>query len=262
MMRVFAQDLIEQLARHHSAAAVPLDRDIARYLGVGNGSALGLVLFVNNHPRLIDRWLSAREEALAEAKALAVKPGDAILQRLLALIERAIRFRREDRVRYDSLTPSARIADDLERVREAVQALHGGRAAWTHVPHPLAALCEEMERQVGVEAIETLHALLIELVPATADALAADFVVSEEFVTRPEMRVARLREILREGYAWAFDVDLSDPASRRYVWYKSVNAEEPRRGPVEEVERAFNLGPRSSAPRPGDRSAPCGLRAG
>ena len=31
----------------------------------GNGSALGLMFYVNNHPMLIDRWLRARERAIA-----------------------------------------------------------------------------------------------------------------------------------------------------------------------------------------------------
>ena len=73
-------------------------REIARYLGIGNGSALGLVLYVNNHPRLIDRWLSAREHALAAAKSLQLGKGDPRLARLSDLLDRAIKFRREDRV--------------------------------------------------------------------------------------------------------------------------------------------------------------------
>ena len=37
-------------------------------------------------------------------------------------------------------------------------------------------------------------------------------------------------------------MDISTPESRRFVWYKSVNAEEPRRGPSDEIEWAHNLG--------------------
>jgi hypothetical protein len=35
-------------------------------------------------------------------------------------------------------------------------------------------------------------------------------------------------------------MDLNRSSARRYVWYKSVDAEEPRRGPSEEVVGGFN----------------------
>lgn len=243
MMRVFAQDLIDHLARCRSPQAVPLSREIARYLGIGNGSALGLVLFVNNHPQLIDRWLSAREEALAAAKALPVAPGDANLSRLSHLLGRAIRFRREDRVRYDRLTPSETIAQDLELIRRAVDDLSDtGTVDGVRFAYPLAALCEAVASRTCAEAQETLHALMIELVPQIADRLAENLVADEEQVERPEMTLRELRDLLHSNYRWALDMDLSSPASRRFVWYKSVNAEEPRRGPWDEVEWAHNLG--------------------
>ncbi len=83
MMREFAADLVECLARHRAPArAVALSPEIRRFLGVGNGSALGLMFFVNNHPRLIHAWIAAREEAIALAKALPLGAGDA---RIVAL---------------------------------------------------------------------------------------------------------------------------------------------------------------------------------
>ena len=243
MMRVFAQDLVDHLARCRSPDAVRLSGEIARYLGIGNGSALGLVLYVNNHPRLIDRWLSAREQALAAAKSLQLGQSDPRLARLSDLLDRAIKFRREDRVRYDRLTPSTQIARDLETVRMAVDTLSRiGEVDGVRWPYPLAALCDAMASKAGLEAQETLHALLIELVPEVADKLVERLVVDEEIVERPEMTMGALRELLHTNYRWALETDISTPESRRFVWYKSVNAEEPRRGPSNEIEWAHNLG--------------------
>lgn len=243
MMRVFAQDLVEHLARCRSSSAVPLARDIARYLGVGNGSALGLILFINNHPRLIDRWLSARESALAAAKSLRVAPGDAQIHELLSLFERSVRFREQDRVSYEALVPSERVAAELmigcDLVREFSRS---GCVEGRHHAYPIAAICDALAARVLPETLETVHSLLIELVPDVADALADGMMVDEETVTRPEMSVARLRELLTRDYQWALDMDMSAPGARRYVWYKSATAEEPRRGPVDEVPWAFNLG--------------------
>ncbi|MCW2239764.1 hypothetical protein [Azospirillum canadense] len=243
MMRVFAQDLVHHLARMASPQAVALSPDLARFLGVGNGSALGLMLFVNNHPRLIDRWLGIREESIARAKAIVPGPDGAEVATLLGLIDKAIRFRREDRVVYEAITPSDLIADDLSLIRDQIDRLLGTiRRGEAVAPLPIADLCAGLEGRVRAEALETLHSLLIELVADEADALVETLVLDEEMTDRPEMPVSRLREIIHGQYAWVFGLDLESDTARRYVWYKSVTAEEPRRGPREEVGDAVNLG--------------------
>ncbi|WP_341911314.1 hypothetical protein [Ferrovibrio terrae] len=244
MMREFATDLVTNLARHRAGSqAVSLDPAIRRFLGVGNGSALGLILFANNHPRLLDRFLHARETALAHAKGLSALPGSPEIKRLQALLDRVIRFRLEDRTVYDALVPSDTIAAELAIVHNALNDyITTGHIGGLPSPVPLAALCDHLEDRVLPETQETLHSLLIELVPELADSLCETMIVSEETTVAPAMRVGELRQILRDEYAWCFAMDLSTEASRRYIWYKSATAEEPRRGPREEVEQAFNLG--------------------
>lgn len=244
MMRVFAYDLIAHLARTKGGAkAVPLSPDIERFLGVGNGSALGLMFFVHNHPRLIDRWLRVREQALAAAKLTEIDRDAKPLDLVLRLLDRAIVYRRQDKTEYELLTSSQAIAADLEGVRSELQRLRDRvRAGVVPVSTPLVDFCESIEGRFGADAIETLNSLLIELAPDVADSLGETLVLDEELVDRPEMPAARLREILRNEYRWAFDLDLTSERSQRYIWYKSVNAEEPRRGPREEAPDAFSLG--------------------
>jgi hypothetical protein len=245
LMREFAADLAECLARHRGGArAVPLAPEIRRFLGVGNGSALGLMLFVNNHPRLIHHWIAAREEAIALAKALPLAAGDARILALRDEVARAARFRREDRMRYEGFASSAQIASELEVVGAELAALHAtglveGRAA----AYPLAALADSLEGRLHPETVETLLSLMIELVPEEADRLRGELVVSEELAVEPAMRCGELRALLQEEHGWALAIDMTAPGARRYVWYKSVTAEEPRRGPVEELPQgAHNLG--------------------
>lgn len=244
MMRVFAQDLLQHLVRLGSPQAPEMAKDLRRFLGVGNGSALGLMLFVNNHPRLIERWLFIREEAIARAKALLPDDHGSEIEKLLGLVEKAINFRSQDRAAYENFTRSDVLAEELQIIRQAVAVLlqrwqQGNRFE----SEPLADLAASLEGRVHAEAMETLHSLLIELVPEEADALVEGLVIDEELTGRPEMPAARLRDILRNDYAWAFNLDLDIAPSERYVWYKSVTAEEPRRGPAAEVgEDVVNLG--------------------
>jgi hypothetical protein len=242
MMRVYAQDLVQHLARLASPNACEMTPELRRFLGVGNGSALGLMLFVNNHPRLIERWLWIREEALANAKGL--EPDAALGQcpTLLNLLDRAIHFREEDRGVYESFISSATVAEQLKIVRgEVVRLRERLQAANFSGDLPFAELCRSLDGRVHDEVLETLHSLLIELVPQIADRLSRNLILDEELVGTPEMPVGRLRELLRSDYPWAFDIDLN-AAQRRYVWYKSATAEEPRRGPQDALGDVVNLG--------------------
>lgn len=244
MMRVFAQDLLQHLVRLGSPQAPEMAKDLRRFLGVGNGSALGLMLFVNNHPRLIERWLFIREEAIARAKALTPDDAGSEIAKLLALIEKAITFRIQDRAAYENFTRSDVLAEELQIIRGAVAKLFDRwKAGGRFEAEPFGELAASLEGRVHAEAMETLHSLLIELVPEEADALVEGLVIDEELTGRPEMPVSRLRDILRNDYAWVFNLDLDIAAEERYVWYKSVTAEEPRRGPAVEVgDDVVNLG--------------------
>jgi hypothetical protein len=162
---------------------------------------------------------------------------------VLRLLDRAIVYRRQDRTDYDLLTPSRVIADDLEAIRKELTALRErARAGVLPTSTPLIEFCEGLEGRFTPDAVETLNSLLVELVPDVAEQLVRTLVIDEEHVGCPEMTVSRLREIVRNEYGWAFGLDLVSERSRRYVWYKSVNAEEPRRGPREEIPEAKSLG--------------------
>ncbi|MBP0446898.1 hypothetical protein J8J14_19160 [Roseomonas sp. SSH11] len=240
MMREFAADLANHLAALQSPGAVALSAENRRFLGVGNGSALGLILFINNHPRLIDAWIRAREEAIAAARALPVGKDDARLTHLETLLRRAARFRREDRMVYDAFAPSALIAEQLEEVAMLVARL---RETGSDALYPLDELAKQVGARFHPEAEETLLSLMIELVPEQADRLARAMIVTEEMEARPAMRLAELRDILRREYQWALEWNLSAPGSYDHIWYKSATAEEPRRGLKSEAPAdAFNLG--------------------
>ncbi len=182
--------------------------------------------------------------AIARAKALTPDEAGSEIAKLLSLVDKAITFRSEDRVQYENVTRSDVVARELGVIRDAVANL---LARWQSgsrfESEPFAELAASLECRVHAEAMETLHSLLIELVAEEADQLVEGLVIDEELTGRPEMPVARLREILRNDYAWAFGLDLDIESAKRYVWYKSVSAEEPRRGPAAEVGyNVVNLG--------------------
>lgn len=236
MMREFSYDLVHHLARLRSPDAVELAPAMRRYLGLGNGSALGLVFFINNHPVLTDRWLSLREQALSLAFRLEVGPSSPHLDRLAALVDRSIAYFGQDRLKYRVFVSPSELAAGLQQVAEALAAVRHQLVE----PMTVGDLVAAVTAGVGQPAVEVVRALAIELVPDDADALVSLGGGPEVFIRESGMTVAELRRIIREEYTWALEMDLNSEESRQFVWYKSRDAEEPRRGPHWEVEGGYN----------------------
>lgn len=237
MMREFAVDLVEHLARVRSANAVPLAPDFRRFIGIGNGSAIGLVFFIQNRPRFVGQWLALRERLLAAARALdlaADAPETALFTRLL---DSAITYRRQDRVTpADARVPSGAVADDLAALRSHVDQLlriSGGL--------DVGRLLDFAHARLGRTAYETANSIAMELLPRLRDLLLTEFIVDEELHVRPAMTLGELRGLIDAQYRWALDLDLTTADSRHYVWYQSVSNDEPRRGPRDEIDAGCNM---------------------
>ncbi|TDE15872.1 hypothetical protein [Jiangella asiatica] len=243
LMREFGFDLAESLARSRGPGAVPLDPRLKTYLGLGNGSGLGLILWVHNHPRVVSRWIQLRERAIAHACALSAEQIGDGFELLESLLVKAARHRREDRTRYESFDASELIARDLDRVLEVARGIAGETRAGTGAAPaaPLSELRRRVAPLVSPTAAETLDSLLIELVPEYADALLRELTVSEILVRSPQSTIGELKALIDRQYGWALDLALAGVPDDPRVLYKSRNAEEPRRGPRSEAGEAIDL---------------------
>ncbi|MEM9775133.1 MAG: hypothetical protein AAF902_11170, partial [Chloroflexota bacterium] len=89
MVRQFSLDQVNYLAQlRNPAGAVELAPQIARYMGVGNATGLGMAPFIVSHPALLHQWVSVREYAIATV----LQDGEMtaqIGQRFWLLVERA-----------------------------------------------------------------------------------------------------------------------------------------------------------------------------
>jgi hypothetical protein len=155
----------------------------------------------------------------------------------VALLDRAILYHEQDPFTYETFTSPPEIARGLRRARETLcDLLHSP----LDTPPSCADFTASLAGRVHPAAIEVVHALLIELAPELADGLLEQQAASEVLVRRPQMSIGELRELIAAEYAWAMRIDMALESARRYVWYKSIDAEEPRRGPREEVPGGFN----------------------
>lgn len=244
MMREFAFDLVEHLARLDAPGlARPLEPALKRELGIGNGSALGLVLFAFNRPKLLGAWIRAFETARSAALGLELTPDDPRLDTLDALLERAADYRNRDLSAYTAFPRGPEIALDLRRVRQTLRAVRAGaRAGRTAARRPCARVADLIVGEVSPEAEEIFSSLLLELVPELCDELLETLVVDEQVQADPFMSCTRLQELVTGPFAWALEFPLDEPGQRTRTWYKSRASEEPRSGPRDETpEGTFEL---------------------
>jgi len=71
LVRQFTFDQVNHIAKSKNREkAIILDENIARNLGIGNSTGLGMAPFIVNHPTLLHNWIYCREKALKEIRSI------------------------------------------------------------------------------------------------------------------------------------------------------------------------------------------------
>ncbi len=71
LVRQFTFDQVNHIAKSRSPnKAVTLNENIARNLGIGNSTGLGMAPFLVNHPTLLHNWIYCREKALKQIRSI------------------------------------------------------------------------------------------------------------------------------------------------------------------------------------------------
>ena len=71
LVRQFTFDQVNHIAnKKNPNQSVKLDLELARQLGIGNSTGLGMAPFIINHPALLHQWIYVREEALKQIREI------------------------------------------------------------------------------------------------------------------------------------------------------------------------------------------------
>lgn len=247
LIRWFVIDLAQHAANQRAASegrsAAILDPDIARSLGIGNSTGLGMAPFLLNHPVLLNNWISAREAAIRAVRA--VEKADA---EDVELFKSLVRRSKATFARWRSLHPlQVQKQNDLRSDVEALEA-YLARTPLT-ARHPWDALCAWAEDALSLEGQEWVASLILEPYGRLVDELAADMAAdgSVGFRIAGAMRVRALRALLKTIYDWALDIDWNAPENKARAWYVSEEKLEPRLGerfeePIEDYEQPLAPG--------------------
>ncbi|MEM1373945.1 MAG: hypothetical protein AAGF78_06145 [Pseudomonadota bacterium] len=233
LIRGFTHDLAEHLG------AGKIDRDIKRFLGIGNATGLGMAPFLVTHPQLLHAWTDARETVLAAALGDIVDARRAA--RLLALAGEATRYLASWRV------PDTGAMADIEALR----------ADWAGFVQPLTpeelmaagALADAMARAAARSpALEELVvAWIIEAPERTLDPATEGEATQLDLVLAGAMTCRALRALIADECAWALAPDFAHAGETRQFWYVSEEKLEPRLGARHEEGGADRESPLDTA---------------
>ena len=241
MVRSFSVDQLNHLAKmKNPAKAVKLDEEIARYMGVGNATGLGMAPFIISHPALLHQWVSTRETALA----IVLKDGEItpeIRDRFTKLILRAHQHVTEIETVHELQQQKNKVMlaelrefidHHLPKIQENVELAWQDVLEWTADDSP--------------EAQEVILSILLELYPDLVNPLAEELNSIEYYDLQPEMDLVELKAIIGRNYRWALEIDFTQRSNNQWFWYSSADKEEPRLGnrfeePGQEKERPLTM---------------------
>ena len=246
LIRAFTVDLVDHLAAARGGlAAVTLNPDLRRQLGVGNATGLGMAPFLIRHPTLLNNWMLVREEALARVRAQPMTT-PATRAGFLAALHSATA--NADRWTSDHPVQTAKLADlraDLRKI--AARGVPDTAYPWND-------LWLWAETALTVEGQEALVALMLEphgpLIDGLSDCMDAD--EAKAFHLDGAMPIAQVRADLAQHYPWAIGPDYSDKDQSARFWYVSAEKLEPRLGdryhePGADLELPIDTGRRAAA---------------
>ena len=239
LTRWFVRDLVQHMAHQKGGgAAATLHPEIARRLGIGNSTGLGMAPYIVNHPVLFNNWIMAREEAIARVRSLEkVRPSEvttffSVLNRAKAQIAN---WTSEHPVQIAKL---AALQNDISQLNVFLtQHAQTGDYPWDK-------LIVWSEKSLSEEGQEFVASLILEPYPDLVDGL-ADCMSdsnSDAFHIDGSMLIGELHTLLQASFGWAFDIDWDDRKNCARAWYVSEEKLEPRLGerfeePIEDYEQ-------------------------
>lgn len=227
LTRIFVRDLVQYMAQVKGGdQTAELDPEIARWLGIGNSTGLGMAPFIVNHPVLFNNWIMAREEAISRVRSIktATEKDACVFRDVFARSKQSIAWwQSEHPIQVEKL---AALKDDLNSIDVFLATDDLTQ------DHPWDRMIRWSETALSEEGQELLASLILEPYGDVVDGLSscmADTNTAAQVIDGT-MPVSGVRTLIRNSFDWALDLDWSDPKNCARAWYVSEEKLEPRLG--------------------------------
>ena len=226
LIRTFVRDLVQHMAQAQGGdRAVALDPTLARRLGIGNSTGLGMAPYIVNHPVLFNNWILAREEAIARVRAVE-KASAAEVALFLDVLARS--HRSVDLWHSEHPIQQTKLVDlraDMAALQSYVTGGLSGAYPWDSlIRWSETALSEECQELVASLVLEPYGELVDGLADCMADAN------TDAFRIDGAMPVQAVTDLLDAAFGWARGLDWTAPENCARAWYVSEEKLEPRLG--------------------------------
>ena len=226
LVRQFTFDQVNHIAKSKNREkAIMLDENIARNLGIGNSTGLGMAPFIVNHPTLLHNWIYCREKALKEIRSIE-------------------EVNTEDfKFFKDCLTKSKTCIDtwltDSQYQIDKINSLKSDISKFTQylkkdcsvkIKYLWNKIYVWAEENLGGECIEYIVSMMMEPYDKIINPLINDMSSEEEkyFHIPGHRKVSELKIILENNYKSIIDIDFKEKNNTANFWFISKNKEEPR----------------------------------
>ena len=226
LVRQFTFDQVNHIAKEKNpASAVELDKDIARSLGIGNSTGLGMAPFIINHPSLLHQWIFAREEALKQIREIESVTYEQFQLFIKCLNQSEINLEDWKTESDYQLQKIAKLKSDILNFKDnyLTNINMKDEFMWNK-------LYNWVENNLSDEGIELIVSLMMEPYDDIINPLVRQMSSDEEsYFEIPGARsTIDLKGIIENSYRNVIDIDFSKELENENFWFISKNKEEPR----------------------------------
>ena len=226
LVRQFTFDQVNHIAKSRNPnKAVILNENIARNLGIGNSTGLGMAPFIVNHPTLLHNWIYCREKALKEIRSIErVKNED------FNTFKNCIK---KSKINIDEWSSDSEfqinkinsLKLDLIKFIKYLESCNSIEIdyLWNHI-------YLWSEKNLGEECVEYIVSMMMEPYNSIIDPLINHMSSEEEkyFNIPADRKISELKNIIEKNYKPIIQIDFKDKNNTANFWFISKNKEEPR----------------------------------
>ena len=226
LVRQFTFDQVNHIAKNKSPdVAIELDHKIARNLGIGNSTGLGMAPFIVNHPTLLHNWIFCREKALKEIRSIKkVNTKDLqIFKDCLKKSKLSINSWLTDSNYQNNKINS--LKSDLIKFNQYLE-----NKCSTKINYLWNEVYLWSSKNLKDECLEYIVSMMMEPYDDIIDPLINNMSSEEdEYFTIPgQKKVSDLKKILEKNYKSIIKIDFKKKDNNYNFWFISKNKEEPR----------------------------------
>ena len=226
LVRQFTFDQVNHIAKSRSPnKAVTLNENIARNLGIGNSTGLGMAPFLVNHPTLLHNWIYCREKALKQIRSIErVKIED--FNAFKNYIDKS-------KISIDTWLTDSKyqirkinsLKSDLIKFIKYLESCYSTESdyLWNHI-------YLWSEKNLGEECVEYIVSMMMEPYDSIIDPLINNMSSEEEkyFNIPADRKISELKDIIEKNYKPIIQIDFKNKNNTSNFWFISKNKEEPR----------------------------------